>query len=64
VLLSSEPFPFGERHAGELAALTGLPRDRFRLVDGELLSWHGSRTPRGIDYAQVVLAPAPAPIER
>jgi iron complex transport system substrate-binding protein len=52
VLLSSEPFPFDERHADELAAATGLPRDRFRLADGELLSWHGSRTAAGIDYAE------------
>ncbi|MGZ8494017.1 MAG: helical backbone metal receptor, partial [Gemmatirosa sp.] len=51
VLLSSEPFPFAERHADELAAETGLPRARFRLADGELLSWHGSRTPVGVDYA-------------
>ena len=55
VLLSSEPFPFAERHADELAALTGLPRDRFRLADGELLSWHGSRTPAGVDYAERLL---------
>lgn len=51
VLLTSEPFPFREEHAAELAAATGLPRDRFAFVDGEMLSWHGSRTPRGIDYA-------------
>ncbi len=56
VLLSTEPFPFQDRHADELSELTGLPRDRFRLVDGELLSWHGSRTPRGIDYAESVIA--------
>jgi len=55
VLLSSEPFPFDERHVAELAAATGLPRDRFELVDGELLSWHGSRTARGIDYAAALL---------
>jgi ABC-type Fe3+-hydroxamate transport system substrate-binding protein len=55
VLLSSEPFPFEPAHADELAALTGVPRDRFRLVDGELLSWHGSRTPAGIDYAEAVV---------
>ena len=35
--------------------LSRLPRERFRLVDGELLSWHGSRTPRGIDYAESIL---------
>ena len=59
VLLSSEPFPFREVHADELASLTGLPRERFHLVDGELLSWHGSRTPRGIDYAESVIAAPP-----
>ena len=55
VLLSSEPFPFADKHADELAAATGLPRERFRLVDGELLSWHGSRTAPGIDYAADLL---------
>ena len=55
VLLSTEPFPFAERHVDELVAATGLPRDRFRIADGELLSWHGSRTPRGVEYAAEVL---------
>jgi ABC-type Fe3+-hydroxamate transport system substrate-binding protein len=55
VLLPNEPFPFQGKHADELATLSRLPRDRFRLVDGELLSWHGSRTPRGIDYAESVM---------
>jgi len=55
VLLPNEPFPFQDKHADELASLSRLPRERFRLVDGELLSWHGSRTPRGIDYAETVL---------
>ena len=55
VLLSTEPFPFKGSHADELAALTGLSRERFRIVDGELLSWHGSRTPAGIDYAEQVI---------
>jgi ABC-type Fe3+-hydroxamate transport system substrate-binding protein len=55
VFLSSEPFPFKPEHASELATLTGLPPSRFAPVDGELLSWHGSRTPRGIDYAGEVI---------
>lgn len=55
VLLSSEPFPFADKHADELAAETGLPRARFRLADGELLSWHGSRTPAGVDYAAEIM---------
>ena len=55
VLLPNEPFPFQDKHVDELATLTRLPRERFRLSDGELLSWHGSRTPRGIDYAESLL---------
>ena len=60
VLLSTEPFPFEERHADELARLTGLARERFQLADGEYLSWHGSRTPDGIDYAAGLIAGARA----
>jgi ABC-type Fe3+-hydroxamate transport system substrate-binding protein len=58
VLLSSEPFPFKEKHADELAVATGLPRERMQLVDGEYLTWHGSRTPDGVDYAERVIARA------
>ncbi len=58
MLLSSEPFPFKEKHAEELSAATGLPRERMQLVDGEYLTWHGSRTPDGIDYAEGVVARA------
>lgn len=59
VFLSSEPFPFTPAHADELADATGLPRDRFVIVDGELLSWHGSRTPAGIDYAERLMRVIP-----
>ena len=55
VLLGSEPFPFEEKHIDELAEATGLPRDHFALADGEYLSWHGSRTPAGVDYAERVI---------
>ncbi len=58
VLLCTEPYPFREPHADELASRTGLPRERFRMADGEYLSWHGSRTPDGIDYAESLLAAA------
>jgi iron complex transport system substrate-binding protein len=60
VFLCSEPFPFKDKHADELAAATGLARDTFVFADGELLSWHGSRTPRGIDYAESLIAAARA----
>jgi len=58
VLLCTEPFPFEEKHAAELAEATGLPLERFRIADGEYLSWHGSRTPDGIDYAERRIAEA------
>ncbi len=55
VLLCTEPFPFAEKHVAELAEETGLGRERFCIADGEYLSWHGSRTPDGIDYAAALL---------
>jgi len=64
VFLSTEPFPFEESHADELARLTGLARERFALADGEYLSWHGSRTPDGIDYAAGLVEAARARAER
>ena len=51
VFLCTEPFGFLPRHADELARETGIARERFVIADGEYLSWHGSRTPRGIEYA-------------
>lgn len=41
VLLSSEPFPFKEKHIGEIKEV--LPYAEVRLVDGEMFSWYGSR---------------------
>ena len=63
VFLGSEPFPFEEKYAGELAGLSGIPRERFALADGENLSWHGSRTPAGIDYAAGLIEAARAALQ-
>ncbi len=41
VLLSSEPFPFKQKHLEELQFL--LPGTRIILVDGEMFSWYGTR---------------------
>jgi ABC-type Fe3+-hydroxamate transport system substrate-binding protein len=41
VLLSSEPYPFAEKHIREIREY--LPDARIELVDGELFSWYGSR---------------------
>jgi ABC-type Fe3+-hydroxamate transport system substrate-binding protein len=51
VLLCTEPFAFTDEHIDEVVAATGLDRERVRIADGEYLSWHGSRTPDGVDYA-------------
>lgn len=51
VFLCTEPFPFQRKHVEELAKATGFAPERFVVADGEYLSWHGSRTPDGIDYA-------------
>jgi len=41
VFLSSEPYPFKEKHIAELQAL--CPAAKVVLVDGEMFSWYGSR---------------------
>jgi ABC-type Fe3+-hydroxamate transport system substrate-binding protein len=41
VFLSSEPYPFGEKHIVEFKRL--LPTSKILLVDGEIFSWFGSR---------------------
>jgi ABC-type Fe3+-hydroxamate transport system substrate-binding protein len=46
VLLSSEPYPFKEKHIGEFAA-AGL---KAQVVDGEMFSWYGSRLLEAPEY--------------
>lgn len=41
VLLSSEPYPFKDKHIQALSKL--LPEQKILLVDGEMFSWYGSR---------------------
>jgi iron complex transport system substrate-binding protein len=55
VYLASEPFPFQESHLEELMRAIGWDRTRFKLVDGQLLSWHGSLTLEGLRYAERLL---------
>lgn len=47
VLLSSEPYRFTESHVDALEKQIGKP---VRLVDGEMMSWYGSRAIRGLRY--------------
>jgi ABC-type Fe3+-hydroxamate transport system substrate-binding protein len=41
ILLSSEPFPFKEKHIQEFKEI--CPQAIIRIVDGEFFSWYGSR---------------------
>ncbi len=54
VLLSSEPFPFKEKHLEELRHL--LPEAKVMLVDGELFSWYGSRLRHSPAYFKALMA--------
>jgi len=48
VFLSSEPFPFKERHIDEFKDL--FPESKIVLVDGEMFSWYGSKLADAPDY--------------
>ncbi|MGB3948030.1 MAG: helical backbone metal receptor, partial [Bacteroidia bacterium] len=48
VFLSSEPYPFKEKHVLELQQL--LPQAQIKIVDGELFSWYGSRLLKSPSY--------------
>jgi ABC-type Fe3+-hydroxamate transport system substrate-binding protein len=48
VLLSSEPFPFAEKHRLQIQKI--LPDAKILLVDGEMFSWYGSRLLLSMEY--------------
>ncbi|WP_293307039.1 ABC transporter substrate-binding protein [Pedobacter sp. UBA5917] len=48
VLLSSEPYPFGEKHIEEIQS--AVPNAKVMLVDGEMFSWYGSRLVKAVQY--------------
>jgi ABC-type Fe3+-hydroxamate transport system substrate-binding protein len=53
LLLSSEPFPFKQQHVNELQKK--LPDVRIMMVDGEILSWYGSRLLKAPQYFRDLL---------
>ena len=53
VLLSTEPYRFTEAHADALEKQLGIP---VLLVDGEMLSWYGSRALAGLRYLRELRA--------
>lgn len=52
IFLSSEPFPFQEKHQREIQQL--LPKAEVLLVDGEMFSWYGSRLMKFPEYAKTL----------
>ena len=48
VYLSSEPYPFKEKHIQEFKKI--WPKADVKLVDGEMFSWYGSRLLKAVDY--------------
>ncbi|RYF86624.1 MAG: cobalamin-binding protein [Chitinophagaceae bacterium] len=52
LFLSSEPYPFKQKHIDELQA--SLPQTKILLVDGEMFSWYGSRLAKAPMYFQTL----------
>jgi ABC-type Fe3+-hydroxamate transport system substrate-binding protein len=55
IFLSSEPFPFNQRHLEELEQI--LPLTKIISVDGEMFSWYGSRLRFFADYFNTTIRP-------
>lgn len=53
IFLSTEPYSFTDTHADALERQLGKP---VRLVDGEYLSWYGSRAIAGLAYLRTLLS--------
>ncbi|TKC08878.1 helical backbone metal receptor [Pedobacter frigoris] len=48
IFLSSEPYPFKEKHLEEIRNV--IPRTKVMLVDGEMFSWYGSSLVKAVQY--------------
>lgn len=55
IFLSSEPYPFKEKHLNYFK--TKFPLSRTILIDGEMFSWYGSRLLKFYDYYKKTLLP-------
>ena len=56
IILSSEPYPFKQKHIAELQQ--HLPGTKIILADGEMFSWYGSRMLLAAEYLQMVIREA------
>ncbi len=55
ILLSSEPYPFSDKHIEALQA--EIPYIRILLADGEMFSWYGSHLLQSAPYFKKLLTP-------
>ena len=53
ILLSSEPYPFKQKHIAEFQEL--CPQATIKVVDGEMFSWYGSRLTKAPEYLHGVI---------
>jgi len=53
LLLSSEPYPFGDKHFAEFREI--CPTATIQVVDGELFSWYGSRLQLAATYFRTLI---------
>ena len=53
LLLSSEPYPFKQKHINELKSL--MPNTAIILVNGEYFSWYGSRLLKAPAYFKTLI---------
>lgn len=54
IYLSSEPFPFKEKHIQQFQAI--CPQAEIKIVDGEMFSWYGSRMAMAPAYFKTLIA--------
>jgi ABC-type Fe3+-hydroxamate transport system substrate-binding protein len=54
IMLSSEPFPFKEKHIEELRAF--YPEKKILIVDGEAFSWYGTHIAKCGNYFDELIA--------
>ena len=50
LLLSTEPYPFKQKHVAELQHI--LPHKNIHIINGEMCSWYGSRLLLAAEYLQ------------
>ena len=63
ILLPSEPFAFDEAHVATFAALDipAAHQSNIHLVDGSLLTWHGTRLAYALDEIPPLMCPQDMP---